>query len=277
MSLSSSLKSAVFKVGAIITKPAPIIATAVTSPGAFIKNPKEAVNKFVSQPLSTQVVKGAIAGVTLGTIAGGKTISVVKSAVSMLPKSLVGKALTIAAVPVIYGAVTANPIGAVKKTTQAGEALVDLGKTVADPSLETEKEFIEEHPYATAALAAAAAAAAAKLLLPAIVATRQTIATQEQTKAIEEYNKAVANPAAAQAPQVIIQQMPFVSEPAAAAVSTAAALPISEDTKPLIEEKKPVSVAKKKKSKAKKKKIKKKAKKKTKKRRKPRKRQKRKL
>lgn len=59
------------KVGAAITKPAPIIATAVTNPAGFIENPRGAVREFTSQPIGTQVAKGAVSGAALGAVAGG--------------------------------------------------------------------------------------------------------------------------------------------------------------------------------------------------------------
>lgn len=93
-----SVKSTLKKIGAAVTKPSVIIATALTSPKQFITDPRQAVETFTEQPILTQMAKGAVAGTALGLIAAPTSISSLGAALG----TTAGKAGVVAvAVPIL--------------------------------------------------------------------------------------------------------------------------------------------------------------------------------
>jgi hypothetical protein len=81
-------------VGAAVTKPAVIFAAAVTSPVSYVKDPVKTVEKFVAQPIVTQVVKGAAAGIALGAFA---------APVQAIPKIIAAASTTAGKVALVGG------------------------------------------------------------------------------------------------------------------------------------------------------------------------------
>lgn len=107
MSVISTLK----KIGAAVTKPAPIVAAAETHPISYIKDPKGTVKEFLKQPLGVQMVEGAIAGASLGALGTGKLPAIAKFVAKTAAPIVATKAGAITAavtVPFATGALVAS-------------------------------------------------------------------------------------------------------------------------------------------------------------------------
>lgn len=86
--------------------------------------------------------------------------------------------------PVAVSAIISNPIGATKSAGKIIDAQVDLGKAISNPSLASAKEFISDHPIATAATAVAAGLVVTKAVAPLVSAAITRDAIDDQTKAL---------------------------------------------------------------------------------------------
>jgi len=105
MSILSTLK----KVGKAVTKPAVIIAAAISSPISYVKDPVKTVDKFIDQPITTQFVKGALAGATLGAAAGGGTgVKALASASKAALGTTAGKIVAVGATAAIVAPKTTD-------------------------------------------------------------------------------------------------------------------------------------------------------------------------
>jgi len=234
-----SLKSTLFKIGAAITKPAVIVTAAVTNPINFIKEPKETVKKFTEKPLTSQLVAGAITGVTLGTVAG---LGAAKASLPVVLASKAPAAIKTAAIahPVIAGAaVLATPAAviAVAKSPKLQEKILNLPETYIETSVDVGTEtakiaegnytlddgiaFLKAHPYLTAATAAAALTAAGF----AAAKIAGIIAAYYQTSAAKKYLEEGTIPET-----VTVIPSGSAALPAEKAIATNEALPVTNAT-----------------------------------------------
>jgi len=124
-----------------------------------------------------------------------------------------------------------NPIGAAKATTKAIDFQVDLGKTLANPSLEGAKELIKEHPVGSAVTAGAALAAAGLATAGIVSNITNTMAVKENTKATQAGIAAINAAPTSQLPIAAATAAPLPST----AVQTGAAVAPSTPTMPQTE------------------------------------------
>lgn len=171
----------------------------VTEPISKIFMPTAIVSKFIPQAIPAAVaiekerpaVTGAVSLLAGGVVAGAAafpaaaasvTTAVLGAAKSAIPKSTIGKIAVVAAAPVAFSAVTSNPQGAVKAVSSAVDYQVDLGKTLANPSISSAKELVIEHPVAAGLTAAAGLA----VVGGGIGLAANTVATVLNTRATRE-------------------------------------------------------------------------------------------
>lgn len=137
---------------------------------------------------TTAVAAGALAAAPVVIAAAPAAIPVVVKATTTVAKAAISSPkaalITAVAAPVVGTAIISNPIGAAKTVGKTVQAQVDLGKAIANPSIESAKEFVLDHPVATAAAATVAAAVVTKTVAPLISGALTRDAIQDQTKAL---------------------------------------------------------------------------------------------
>jgi hypothetical protein len=119
-----------------------------------------------SKPLTTQIGNillstgtaaaaviggGAALGSTTARSIGGTILS---AAAKLIPSTTKGKVIATIAAPVVASAVISNPGGTIRAVKNTVSAQIDLGKTIANPSLSSAESFLKEHPGASVALGA---------------------------------------------------------------------------------------------------------------------------
>jgi len=111
---------------------------------------------------------GAVTAARSGTLA--KTAS--KLALTLTPKSVAGKVAGAVAVPIVAGAVVANPTKAATTVASApsevGQFVADLGNLGANPSIASAKEVVSNSPLLSTGAALLVAAPVVSSTLPVI-------------------------------------------------------------------------------------------------------------
>lgn len=181
---------------------------------------------------TTAVAAGALAAAPVA-IAAAPSVAAATPVLLKIAQPLVStpaRAITTALVaPVVATAVITNPIGAAKTVEKTVEAQLDLGKTLANPSIEAAKEFVSEHPIATAAGAAGAALLVGKVAAPLISGALSRDAIQDQTKAlIKQAEEKAKSPETPQITTPLVNNSTMGTVPTTAPV--AAATPVTPKT-----------------------------------------------
>lgn len=170
MGIFDSITKAFYKVAdPIITAVARPVDTvkAILSP---TKTVKEVSNEFFSQSKTKQAAEYAINAALIG----GSALSVAKSGVtavakSIIPSSTKGKVVAALATPVIVGAAIKAPEKVFQAPAKAGAELVEFGEgigtVVAKPSVSAVVDLVKQSPVISAGVVAAAAA---PLIAPAV-------------------------------------------------------------------------------------------------------------
>jgi len=169
------------------------------------------VTANVSNPTLKKVLETTASHpyVTAGIVAGGITAVThpVAAIKAIIPSSTKGKFAAAIIYPTVIGAIAKAPTKSLEIVTSTPSAFANVGGNVADlaqnPSISNVKKLFIENPVITSAAAAAAALIIAKAVIPAVVATRQTSATNEQTEAIKEATEGLGQTYSSQPTQII--------------------------------------------------------------------------
>jgi hypothetical protein len=145
-------------------------------------------------------------------------------ATSLIPKTVVGKVATVAAVPIVAGAVISKPAESAKALISAPSSLSNFGGNVAtliaDPSIENAKTVFKENPVISSTIVAGTVATVG-------LGAGSLISNALNTKAVKENTEATKSTFSAM-PVSSSQTLPSTS--AASPVSTPVTAPITPQT-----------------------------------------------
>lgn len=219
MGILDSLTKAFYKVAdPVITAVAKPVETvqAILSP---TKTVKQVSDEFFSQSKTKQAVEYAVNAALIG----GSALTVAKSGVSAVVKSVIpsstkGKVVAAVATPVVVGAALSAPKEVIQAPSKAAAELTefgkDLGKVVASPSIESVVNLVKESPLITTG---AVVAAASPLIAPAVKGLIVGEAIGDVEEAIREQPLApvtVASGGAAIIPETKATQSEVIQNPA---------------------------------------------------------------
>lgn len=151
---------------------------------------------------TTAVIGGAFLAAAPAATSGAVGAVARSAIVSVIPKTLAGKAAVVTAAPIVYGLVKANPQGAQTVVEKAPSQLANFGQNVgslvSDPSLNNVKEIYKENPV-IATTATAAVVGAIGLATAGIVSNiSNTLAIKKNTAATQDAIQAISDPATQQ-------------------------------------------------------------------------------
>jgi len=207
---------------------------------------KPTVNLSVAKiPIVGTAVKTLVEHPFISAAAVATPVAIVKSppvaaaattvAKSLIPKSSIGKIATVAAVPVVAGAVIKQPDKVILAAISTPSALANFGGNVAtlivDPSIDNAKKVIKENPIITTAVGAAAVAAVGIGTANVLSNIANTQAIKENTASKLPTNTLIpSTPNISQNSQAVTSAVPTISGSAVAA----SPVPVTPETKPLI-------------------------------------------
>lgn len=168
MSLFGSIKN-------VVTKSLDTVSGVFQNPiTAVTKGPAAATQKFLNDNLTSRIVKtvvttGAVASTVIGAgaAAAAGTAATVKAVVTTAAKNKLATGAALVAVPLIVKSEKAQQIveDLPSKVANVGG---DVGKVIDNPNIGTAKQFVENHPIATATAALAGGIALGKTVLPLV-------------------------------------------------------------------------------------------------------------
>jgi hypothetical protein len=151
------------------------------------------INQIGNILLSTGTAAAAVVagGAALGsTTARAIGTSVVGAATKLVPSTTKGKIAAAVIAPVVASAVISNPGGALSTVSKTVNAQIDLGKTIANPSLNAAEQYLKEHPGASVALGAGALA----VVGGGVGLAANTVATYLNSSATRENTNSTSSP-----------------------------------------------------------------------------------